>query len=1384
VLAGLPFATLDRDVPLLLLPVRLETRFDLTADPPTLRIRVYPDQIHVDTDSGGPSTTERELAVAFWRGWHAAGSEAGQRASWQTLVDRVGTKRARHLSRVLEPTVAKDGALTFPSPPASSGRGPARPVLLPRQWLALGYVGGVQVFREASAPVARDLRIGADPTAPTTEVTGGGLTVDEGLAWMLDYARAEQVGMAITVKLAGAAAAARDRLDVLLVLGLDHELAPDAAAAELARLLEVHSHTTGLDFVPQGTPTNNTESVTSGWTPQESEPPELAAARARGPAKEPRGEPDDNAARLAAALGLADPATLRRLAHGTHRESAESRDMRAALFEAVMGTLIRELLDVGGANAVSLEVMDAVRRWFVDHVTGGAAVPVVRVGPQPYGILPVRRSVAEPDPMTPAGQVERIVRLLIDVWRRSADGLPTLDSNQVDPGGDGEAESAIASIVAMQPHPARLLLRTFEPYVSGVTPFSPQPLYQELVMKALAPTPYQQGITEAGLHYQSVMDEEYPGGMASIDDQIDVWTRVSERLVSQHTGDTRETGLAFVRSVLGILGGYEERQRPLRWLGLDRFAGVLNLESTRLIGGLLHGAAAEWGSEGLVQSTDATDATGTTAAEYLADLRARFAARNGTLPASTLSETLSPRPLLYQLLDATLHLVPRQPDAERRVQKSLEALEAIDPGRLEWLLRETLGLGAHRLDAWATSLATERLDRLRATRPRGLQIGAFGWVIDLEPRRQRRPSEGFIHAPSMAHATTAALLRAGWQAHGSDAAGSPLAVDLRSDRVRTASWLLDGVRQGQLLGDLLGYRFERSLHDRGADGQIRPVRQRVLAAAGRPDAAPSRPVDGIALLDLYRHRRDSLGPVDGAVSGALEELEAAFDAVSDVALFESVHQLAAGNHERATAMLEAMSLGTIAPPELRGTRTPRSAVSVEHRVVLLFPPTAPAPGRGWSAGIRDTVAPALEAWVASLLPPAGAVGLTAVELLPDGQTGAPVALTLADLGLSALDAIYLVGDDPHAVPPSLRTLAAGAAGTTGMVQIDPTLVTKAGASLADFALLAGELRRLLEGLRPADARDLRPASAGGEPDTDPSAALDAVQALIRDFDALADRLDDGIDDGVTAAMAEAVSRYARLGLGTGAAPTDVAGAVALQGLVTRRMANVYRVPVDRNDRQPGLEKRLAALLGHRVPVLGRFTVAGHAAGPVVDVTAEVADPLEVDDWLDAVGRVRTDIGRLGTVGLLSELLGEAGLSLHAGQSPVAPGERWAATTRPPRGGRLSIVAVSGPGVPPGPGQPACGLVVDRWSEAVPATEQVSGVTFQFDAPGNRPPQAWLLAVTPDGEPWSLKLVTDTLLETLEWSRLRAVGPEDLVDYGRSIPTTFVPGPILRWPGGS
>ena len=66
----------------------------------------------------------------------------------------------------------------------------------------------------------------------------------------------------------------------------------------------------------------------------------------------------------------------------------------------------------------------------------------------------------------------------------------------------------------------------------------------------------------------------------------------------------------------------------------------------------------------------------------------------------------------------------------------------------------------------------------------------------------------------------AAVLRGAYLTHFDPAHPEKMAVNLSSARVRTASSLLDGVRNGQELGALLGYQFERGLHDGHGDPSL------------------------------------------------------------------------------------------------------------------------------------------------------------------------------------------------------------------------------------------------------------------------------------------------------------------------------------------------------------------------------------------------------------------------------------------------------------------------------------------------------------------------------------------------------------------------------------
>ena len=91
-------ATLERALPVVLLPVRLETRFIGSE----LRIRIYPDQIHVYQHDA--ELTHDEVAGAK-RYWQAVWSNAGAtEQAWRELLDRAKPERAAWLVDALRPT--------------------------------------------------------------------------------------------------------------------------------------------------------------------------------------------------------------------------------------------------------------------------------------------------------------------------------------------------------------------------------------------------------------------------------------------------------------------------------------------------------------------------------------------------------------------------------------------------------------------------------------------------------------------------------------------------------------------------------------------------------------------------------------------------------------------------------------------------------------------------------------------------------------------------------------------------------------------------------------------------------------------------------------------------------------------------------------------------------------------------------------------------------------------------------------------------------------------------------------------------------------------------------------------------------------------------------
>lgn len=281
---------------------------------------------------------------------------------------------------------------------------------------------------------------------------------------------------------------------------------------------------------------------------------------------------------------------------------------------------------------------------------------------------------------------------------------------------------------------------------------------------------------------------------------------------------------------------------------------------------------------------------------------------------------------------------------------ALRLLAGASTAQLERAFAEHIDICSYRLDTWLLGIVSLQLQEMRAQQgdnsdvPRartGVYLGANAWLEDLRPAPPRGApielpadlqesfghgspivtdprSGGYIHAPSLQQARTAAVLGGGHIANATPSNLEALAVDLSSERVRLALSLLEGIRNGHSLGALLGYRFERDLHDRRGlaevDRFIFPLRKAfplvsdlLSTTKTQPDVAidaieARNVLDGCKLVThirtadrvTYRFGLDGLRDANdaetAAISAAAEALLDVYDAIADLALAEGVHQ--------------------------------------------------------------------------------------------------------------------------------------------------------------------------------------------------------------------------------------------------------------------------------------------------------------------------------------------------------------------------------------------------------------------------------------------------------------------------------------------------------------
>jgi hypothetical protein len=421
---------------------------------------------------------------------------------------------------------------------------------------------------------------------------------------------------------------------------------------------------------------------------------------------------------------------------------------------------------------------------------------------------------------------------------------------------------------------------------------------------------------------------------------------------------------------------------------------------------------------------------------------------------------------------------------------------------------------------------------------RGIYIGAYGWLENVQPKTQTlepveldadlaaifqppgasplvRDSENFghIHAPSLDHAVTAAILRNGHQANATPEAPDLLAVDLTSERVRLAQQVIEGIRNGQSLGALLGYRLERALHDVPnlfLDRLIYDLR-RAFPLAGNRNLLTKRAVakisqvearnvvDGVGFLEHLatnpktypyglpdlRPLSDFSGPglpapaqIGAIIDGHVAQMRSVADAVADLQIAEGVYQVVRGNYDRAAGTLDAYSKGTH-PPVPEVVTTPRNGRTLTHRIAVhLQGGLDPADAGNTTPRMRGE--PALARWIGGLLPDPATV--SARVTWRDQVNDADVSLTpnMTQLGLAPVDLFYMIDSGGERDMAGFDDLLIDYAERNGVpkprhdavftLQYKPAGV--ADLTLFELAPLVRALRGLILGTRPLRASDL------------------------------------------------------------------------------------------------------------------------------------------------------------------------------------------------------------------------------------------------------------------------------------------------------------------------
>jgi hypothetical protein len=1057
------------NTPLLLFPVRIETRFgvDSSRNPPVkvLRVRIYPDEIWINLHEAAVTQDEYDAAVQYY---NDRDSGVAETELWRRITRIMTVERAAYVLRLLTPTysggTSGTGTSTGTSGPSVGPEFPtdvlfkqsdfSRPAeaVLPDRWfirtVGKNPAGATEVVDHRCNPIAEPLTVTPDPqTKNPSELfqipgTNPPLLIDDELAWTVDFDRAVAAGMAKMIDLRDDQATAG--FDKILVFGVKTSLDVSESVALVEQLFDGHHYTRGLALVPQGTATNNTEDEPTIYPVED---PDGAVSypieRLNPPTATTSSQHiaylyNTDGAALAQVLGVHNG--LFNNVGGTQgQEQGLAHSMAKLMWPTTFGYVIEQLM----SGVITPAGHNRIRDYFIDVLRARGPAPAFRIGQVPYGVLPALSVVNwKQRGSSPGETFEKFIQDLLlrvrETWKQAAQlNVPKVTAGSADPLAD------LLKALALHPSGRELYARQ----ASG--------LLASLDMFNLAGFDAQAGFNELQALGNDLLNRvAQPGWIQS----------VLAKLLHSDTSHLVAIPMVGPPEVLA-----ENQKLPSTFSSLLASADILSLiddvvavpdpfkktmfyklARNALLYSIVRQAIAVAPSFGLPPSS------------YY------------NLEATVIAHATDPLPFVGLLLailpganNQRLGDIARgQPPVTEVFDELRNLVENATTPEIERLLTETLDLSSHRLDAWLTAFATRRLLEMRAAQaqstmmPVGNYLGGYAFVENVRPVAktttnlpgygtvETQPgSGGFVHAPSLAHATAATILRNGYVSYR-DESPTKYAFDLSSARVRAAREVFEEMRAGQPLGAVFGYRFERGVQQNYPPtmnlNQYRIALRRyyplVANKAGGSTTVPPATVesvaarnvvDGLALWNAYQAntipwdtapdlpRRTTVvggqtvpNPTFTALVAEIKKLGDAVDGVSDLNIAEGVLQLVRGSVTGAAGNLDALARGA-RPPESEMGLSQRGGIPAAHRVALVFTgagvPTSP--GEKWTPTQtpRAQAERALDNWVGRVLgePDGPKARITLDPVDPQNGTPSSVDISLGELGLRPLDVVAI-----------------------------------------------------------------------------------------------------------------------------------------------------------------------------------------------------------------------------------------------------------------------------------------------------------------------------------------------------------------------------------------